>query len=119
MRASGCVLAVFMACAAAGAAKLETNLLENAGFEGQATGAGSLVKIHLNARDLVNHRDVFPSARERQLLAYVHSGLLERGFLVGTNCLCALSTANTEKEIDDLAGALEDTLRDLRLNGPH
>ena len=91
---------------------------EKAGVEGQATGVGSLVKIHVNPRTLKNHRDVYPNESERRLLAQLHRGVLDRGHVVGANCLCALSTANTEEQVDELADAVEDTLRELRLNDP-
>ena len=37
-----------------------------AGIDGQATGAGSLVKIHVNRRRLRNHRDVYAGPQEAQ-----------------------------------------------------
>ncbi len=91
---------------------------ERAGVEGQASGVGSLVKVHFHSRELRNHRDVLPSAREGQLMSAAHKGLLARGYIVGAAGLAALSSANTNAEIDGLADALEDTLRELRLNDP-
>ena len=91
---------------------------ERAGFEGQASGVGSLVKLHMHTRRLRNHRDVHTGPREAQLSSTVHQGLLRRGFIVGTTGLAALSTVNSEGEIEALADALEDTLRELRLNQP-
>ncbi|MCH9672420.1 MAG: aspartate aminotransferase family protein [Gammaproteobacteria bacterium] len=91
---------------------------ERAGVEGQATGIGSLVKIHMNRRTLVNHRDVYADARESQLLTQLHRGLLEKGFILGSACLSAISTANTTEEIDDLATAVEEISVGLRLNDP-
>ncbi len=44
--------------------------------------------------------------------------LLNRGFILGAGGLAAISTANTDQEIDDLADAIEDSLREMRLNDP-
>lgn len=89
---------------------------EHAGVQGQASGVGTLVKLHFHRRALRNHRDVLASARENQLMAATHKGLLARGYIVGAAGLAALSSVNTESEIDGLADALEDVLRELRLN---
>ena len=91
---------------------------DNARVTGQATGEGSLVKIHFNKRELTNLRDVFPNQQEAQRLSTLHKALLGRGFMVGSACLAALSTANTEQEIDELANAIEDCLREMRINDP-
>ena len=91
---------------------------EAAGVVGQATGAGSLVKIHFNRRELVNHRDVLARTDESRHISDLHKALLNRGFLVGTGGLAAISTANTDQEIDALADAIEDSLREMRLNDP-
>ncbi|MEM7294588.1 MAG: aminotransferase class III-fold pyridoxal phosphate-dependent enzyme, partial [Pseudomonadota bacterium] len=89
---------------------------ERAGVDGQATGVGSLVKIHLNKRTLVNHRNVFASSRENQLTTQMHRGLLDHGFILGSSCLSAISTANTKEEVDALADAVEDIAKGFRLN---
>ena len=91
---------------------------EAAGVAGQATGAGSLVMVHFKRRDLVNLRDVHPDASESRRISTLHKALLNRGFIVGSGGLAAISTANTDREIDDLAGAIEDSLREMRLNDP-
>ena len=91
---------------------------ESAGVAGQATGAGSLVKIHFNRRDMSNLRDVFPDASETQRIGALHKALLNRGFIVGSGCLAAISTVNTEQEMDDLGDAIEDSLRQMRVNDP-
>ena len=91
---------------------------ESAGVEGQASGVGSFVKLHLHRGPLRNHREVYSRAREVQLMSAVHRGLLARGYILGSSGLGAISTANSEAEIDALAQALEDTLRELRLNAP-
>lgn len=79
---------------------------------GQVTGIGSLFKIHLTARPLRDFRDtrLQPAERERhdRLL-----GFLERGFLLGSNGAGNLSTVMTDADIDSLAGAVSDGLRDL------
>ena len=89
-----------------------------AGVAGQATGAGSLVKVHFNRRDMTNLRDVFAGSQESARLGALHKGLLNRGFILGSSCLAAISTANSAGEIDQLADAIEDTLHEMRLNDP-
>ena len=91
---------------------------EAAGVAGQATGAGSLVMIHFNRRDLCSYRDVHQDAGESRRISDLHKALLNRGFIVGSGGLAAISTANTDQEIDDLADAIEDSLREMRLNDP-
>lgn len=91
---------------------------ESAGIAGQATGAGSLVKIHFNRREMNNLREVHPDARESERISALHKALLNRGFIIGSGCLAAISTANSEREIDELADAVEDALREMRLNDP-
>ena len=89
-----------------------------AGIAGQATGAGSLVMIHFNRRELANLRDVHRDAGESRRISALHKALLNRGFIVGSGGLAAISTVNTDREIDDLAAAVEDSLREMRLNDP-
>ena len=91
---------------------------EAAGVAGRTRGAGSLVMIHFNRRDLGGYRDVFQDASESRRMSALHKALLNRGFIVGSGGLAAISTANTDREIDDLADAIEDSLREMRLNDP-
>ena len=91
---------------------------EAAGVAGQAIGAGSLVMVHFNRRDLDNHRDVLPTENESRRISALHKALLNRGFMLGAGGLAAISTVNTDQEIDDLADAIEDSLREMRLNDP-
>ena len=91
---------------------------EAAGVAGQTTGAGSLVMIHFNRRKLGGYRDVIGDANETRRMSILHKALLNRGFIVGSGGLAAISTANTDREIDDLADAIEDSLREMRLNDP-
>ena len=112
---------------------------EAAGVAGQATGAGSLVMIHFNRRELGSYRDVYQDAvvdvlravdgmkalnrkgigeSESRRTAALHRALLNRGFILGSGGLAAISTVNTDQEIDDLADAIEDSLREMRLNDP-
>ena len=67
---------------------------------------------------MTNLRDVYPDASESARLSALHRGLLNRGFILGSACLAAISTANTVEEIDELADAIEDTLREMRVNDP-
>ncbi|MDG2286417.1 MAG: aspartate aminotransferase family protein, partial [Alphaproteobacteria bacterium] len=89
-----------------------------AGVAGQATGVGSLVKIHFNNRALRDLRSVYANEQEAGRVAALHKALLNRGYLVGSGCLMAISTAQTNQEIDDLGTAVYDSLVEMRLNDP-
>ena len=89
-----------------------------AGVSGQTTGAGSLVMVHFNRRKLVGYRDAHAGADAARRMGVLHKALLNRGFIIGAGGLLAISTANTDQEIDDLADAIEDSLREMRLNDP-
>ncbi|GAB5467412.1 MAG: aspartate aminotransferase family protein [Rhodospirillales bacterium] len=91
---------------------------EAAGVPGQATGYGSLWKLHANTRDYSDFRSIYADEAERRQLSDLYLRLLNRGFMMGSTGLIALSTAMGEAEIDGFAEALQQSLEDARKGVP-
>jgi glutamate-1-semialdehyde 2,1-aminomutase len=96
-------------------ARARTRLAEvirASGVRGQVTGDGSLLRLVLTDRPLRSYRDVADAAAEARLQRlFVH--LLDAGVLVNTNGLACLSTPMAEREVEELAAALERALAAL------
>jgi glutamate-1-semialdehyde 2,1-aminomutase len=83
---------------------------------GQVTGDGSLFRLLLTARPLRSYRDAAdPDAEARVERLFLH--LLDAGVLVNTNGLGCLSTPMGEREVEELAVALERALVALAREG--
>jgi glutamate-1-semialdehyde 2,1-aminomutase len=86
------------------------------GVPGQVTGDGSLFRLLLTARPLRSYRDVAdPAAEARGQQLFLH--LLDAGVLVNTNGLGCLSTPMGEREVEEMAGALDRALVRLARDG--
>jgi glutamate-1-semialdehyde 2,1-aminomutase len=92
-------------------ARLDEMLRAN-GVPGQVTGAASLFRIVLSGRPLRNYRDVDPEAGARA--DRLCHALLDAGVVVNTNGLGCLSTPMTEREVEEIAVALDRALHALR-----
>ena len=79
------------------------------GVAGQVTGDGSLFRLLLTARPLRNYRDAADPAAEARLGRLFYH-LLDAGVLVNTNGLGCLSTPMGEREVEEIAVALEQAL---------
>jgi len=90
-----------------------TEAFRASGTAGQVTGDGSLFRLVLTDRPLRHYRDTVDPAAEARLerLFYL---LLEAGVLLNTNGLGCLSTPMGEREVEEMAGALERALAQLR-----
>jgi glutamate-1-semialdehyde 2,1-aminomutase len=76
---------------------------------GQVTGDGSLFRLLLTARPLRSYRDAADAAAEARVeRLFLH--LLDAGVLVNTNGLGCLSTPMGDREVEELAAALERAL---------
>ncbi|PBB98913.1 hypothetical protein CK224_04730 [Mesorhizobium sp. WSM3862] len=84
----------------------------------QVTGASSLFRLHLKTEVIRNYRASFPSALQKAALAKVHLAMLERSFLMTTNCSGALSTPMSETDVRDLAAALVDATHETWKQSP-
>lgn len=95
----------------------------NAAFDaaevaGQATGYGSLWKLHMNRRSYLDFRSVYADEGERQRMGDLYLRMVNRGYLMGSTGLIALSTAMGEAEIDGFALALAAALKDAKAGVP-
>jgi len=79
----------------------------------QATGMGSLFRLHLTRRLIAGYRSCFPSPSQKQALAAIHFCLLERGFLLTPNCSGALSTPMTGHEVEATGAAIVEAVSDI------
>jgi len=86
-----------------------------AGLPGQVTGDGSLFRLLFTDRPLRSYRDVDQVAEGR--MERVFYALFDAGVLLHTSGLGCLSTPMTEREVEELAGALGRALAHLRREG--
>ncbi|MCC6467396.1 MAG: aminotransferase class III-fold pyridoxal phosphate-dependent enzyme [Alphaproteobacteria bacterium] len=84
----------------------------------QATGMGSLFRLHLRTSAITSYRTSLPSAAEKRALAAIHLAALERGFLLTPNCSGALSTPMTDDDIHDLAAAIAESVEEVHRETP-
>lgn len=84
---------------------------DDAGVPGQVTGAGSLLRLHLTARPIVDYRSAYPTADEQLQRDGLHRYLLDHGILMAGNGLAALSTPMGEDEVRRLVDAVGSGLR--------
>ena len=90
--------------------------LQDAGIAGRVTGAGSLLRLHLVDRDVVDYRSAYLSEAEAKTFAKMHIGLLNRGVLVSNTGLAALSTPMTSGVLEEILSAFAAALKGLRMD---
>jgi glutamate-1-semialdehyde 2,1-aminomutase len=89
-------------------------IFDDAGVGAHAIGAGSLFGLHMTARRFQDYRAFWyatvgdPGAKRRQRALY--DGLRERGILLTTGGVGAVSTAMTGDDVDAFVGALAATI---------
>lgn len=86
------------------------------GYPGQVTGVGSLFRLHLTPRPIRDYRSAWWRPDERDWLMQLVGHLLNRGIFTQPHMSC-LSTAMTERDIDQYAEAVESGLRQLIAEG--
>jgi glutamate-1-semialdehyde 2,1-aminomutase len=69
------------------------------GIPGQATGAGSLIKVHFTDRPIQDYRSAFPRPDEKERLNGFVTGLMNHGVIVAGYGLLALSTPMVDADI--------------------
>ena len=77
------------------------NAFANTGVEGQVTGAGSLLRIHMTNVPLVDYRSARATSAQSAALASVIDYMHANGVLLAETGLCAISTAMGDAEIDE------------------
>jgi glutamate-1-semialdehyde 2,1-aminomutase len=89
-----------------------SEVLDEQGIRGQATGLGSLVGIHLSAAPV---RDYSGVAAVRPVLRdAIHLALINHGVLTSRGGILNTSTVMTQADIDHIVEALQDALLELR-----
>ncbi|WP_244851051.1 aspartate aminotransferase family protein [Caballeronia sp. SL2Y3] len=83
---------------------------ERHGVKGKAVGAGSLLKVHFTARDVIDYRSAFPLPDEAGMLGQFNLALLNRGVLSASYGLMALSTPMTDADILQILQAADDAI---------
>jgi glutamate-1-semialdehyde 2,1-aminomutase len=81
---------------------------------GQVTGKASLLMLHLTDKPLNSYRDSWRSPDDQARFARVYRGLLNQGAIISPGGLVALTTPMGEAEVDHLASALLNSLKELR-----
>ena len=87
-----------------------TKAIADAGVEGQITGAGSLLRIHMTSVPLVDYRSARATATQSAALSSVIDNMHSNGVLLAETGLCAISTAMGETEIDEFIDIFADAL---------
>lgn len=90
-------------------------LFRKAGFPAQATGRGSLLRLHMTDAQLTDYRSAYPSTKARNALAQLHRFLLNHGILIGPSGLIALSTAMRQSHVDELCSAIRSGIQDISI----
>jgi len=87
-----------------------------ADVDGQVTGEGSLVLMHFSTEPLGDYRATWRAHTERraEMLVDLFRRLLNRGILFSTWGLGCLSTPMGEAEVDHLAEAVLDSLKEIK-----
>jgi glutamate-1-semialdehyde 2,1-aminomutase len=84
------------------------------GVPGQVTGMGSIFKVHMHTRPIVDHRSHSASPAESERLAELQIELLKRGFLISTKGYGFTSTPMTDADIDAFLGAADEVVAMMR-----
>jgi len=84
-----------------------------AGVPGQVSGMGSLFRVHFHARPLTGYRAAYAHPEERARLQAFYWGLADRGVLISSDGLGAISTPMGTSEVQALAEAALGALRSL------
>jgi glutamate-1-semialdehyde 2,1-aminomutase len=84
------------------------------GVRGQITGMGSIFKIHMHNRPIVDHRSHYASQTESDRLAVVQIELLKRGYLIAGKGYGFISTPMTDADIDGFVSAADQVIAAMR-----
>ena len=87
--------------------------IEKSGATACVTGAGSMFRVHLRNSPPTEYRSTYQDEQEVFQIKQLVNAMYNRGFMLINTCSGALSTAMTKVEIDQLAAAMEDSLREL------
>ena len=74
--------------------------MDQAGFRGQVTGLGSLFRIHVHDRPLIDYRSSLMTPEEDARLQAIVEFMRDNGVFVNDRGVCSLSTPMGDAEID-------------------
>ena len=74
--------------------------MDQAGFRGQVTGLGSLFRIHVHDRPLIDYRSSLMTPEEEARLQAIVEFMRDNGVFVNDRGVCSLSTPMGDAEID-------------------
>lgn len=81
------------------------------GVDGQVTGGGSLLRVHMTTTPLVDYRSARATDAQRAALTTVVDAMFANGVLMSETGLCALSTPMGEAEVDEFVAIFADALK--------
>jgi glutamate-1-semialdehyde 2,1-aminomutase len=91
-----------------------TAIFARAGVPGQLTGDGSLFRILLTDRPVVDYRSSVDGTLPAAKMGQLHRALLDEGAIISNTGLGCLSTPMGEAEVDRFLGGLERAVAALR-----
>ncbi len=80
--------------------------LSASGVQAYLSGMGSLFRLHLGTKQVVDYRSAYADEQTAENLRSIHRGMLDEGIILTPNCSGALSTPMTAQEVDLLATTL-------------
>lgn len=89
-------------------------LFQRTGFDAQATGMGSIFRILMTSRPLVDYRSSLVPPERRELAQDLYMGLLARGVAITNTGLGCISMPMTMAEVDRLVEAVEDWIHEKK-----
>jgi glutamate-1-semialdehyde 2,1-aminomutase len=89
-----------------------STIFQRTGFEAQVSGAGSLFRILMTSKPIVNYRSTLLPQERRAIAQDLYLGLLARGVALTNTLLGCISMPMTIREVDALVNAVEDWIRE-------
>ena len=87
-------------------------LFQRTRFEAQVSGAGSLFRILMTSRPLLNYRSTLVPPERKAIAQDLYLGLLARGVALTNTLLGCISMPMTMREVNVLVDAVEDWIRE-------
>ncbi len=87
-----------------------TAAFADAGIAGQVTGLGSLFRIHVHNRPLIDYRSSLMTAEEKTFLGAILRHMRDNGIFVNERGVCSLSTPMGETEIEQFLDCFRSAL---------
>jgi glutamate-1-semialdehyde 2,1-aminomutase len=85
-------------------------VFERRNFPGQVTGMGTLFKIHMHDRPIIDYRTYYPTEAEANAMWTAQDQLLRRGYLVARGGYGFTSTPMTDADVDGFLDAFDEVI---------